>query len=569
MADATKVYDLYAPILNYKEEVDTLNRPAISLTWVPSEHQRRIKAYEILHAYWNNFSRDYRKDPESGDTSQNDDVVEVGDAAWLCDKLKSRLIGDEMNVTMPIPKRLGSEDSLQAMAENQDLDEKVKRLAMERLDQLKKTSALLTQREAYIQAWWDDFMVGNIIQKNESKISYLGDGVYYVGWNAKEKAPELITYDAGFCFPYDYTGDHSTSWEDDETEVSKRFILAWQEQVYENDELQDWLKMYVEVWELRVGADGTERAFRRRGYFKYTGQTLHLQNLTESSLLDGSTMDWDDMGVDFIPFVWVANMEVEGEEPFGISNLHHLVGIMDNMQNSYTDLSTNAEYLGGVVLALSGENIKLKKDSSTGEPMAIEIQPKAVYNLGKDGSMDVLDTSKMQEALLKTIDKQDDRFLRNANLPDVAAGRIEARQIPSGVALRILMQPLIDKIQPMREQRQQAYSLMFYYVQKMWQINGDDFEKALFGGDLYDAILNFGDLLPDDEVSEVTFFVQLSDLIGDEATFNLMKERGWQIDVEKLLEAKAKKAEADAQRTQSLFDNRLAGERGSTTTSRQ
>ena len=123
------------------------------------------------------------------------------------------------------------------------------------------------------------------------------------------------------------------------------------------------------------------------------------------------------------------------------------------------------------------------------------------------------------------------------------------------------MQPLIDKIQPMRDQRQQSYSMMFYYVQKMWQINGDDFEKALFAGDLHDVLLSFGDLMPDDEVAEVTFFVQLSDLLGDEATFNLMKERGWQIDVDKLLEAKAKKAEDDAKRTQSLFDNRLAQER--------
>jgi len=101
-----KVYDQYASVLNYKNDITVLNRPAVSVSWIPENNLRRIKAYEVYHAYYDNYSRDYRLPPDSGGTSHNDNIVEVGDPAWFCDKLKSKLLGDDIKLTIPIPRRL-------------------------------------------------------------------------------------------------------------------------------------------------------------------------------------------------------------------------------------------------------------------------------------------------------------------------------------------------------------------------------------------------------------------------------------------------------------------------------
>ena len=140
----TKKYDLYASILNFKKEISTLNSPFLSIDWIPEDHLRRIQAYEIFASYYYNFSRDYRFNPESGDTSQNDTIKEMGDAAWLCNKIKSKLLGEEITLSVKEPKALRKYAKLKAELEAGNTENQAK------VEELETLRAKIAEAEEYL-----------------------------------------------------------------------------------------------------------------------------------------------------------------------------------------------------------------------------------------------------------------------------------------------------------------------------------------------------------------------------------------------------------------------------------
>lgn len=553
-----KVYDLWASILNYKGAVGSLNRPGISINYIPKEHCRRLQAYEILSAYYNCYSRDFRMSPESGDTGDNDSVFEVGDPSFLCDKIKDKLLGDEVTINMPVPEILGSEESISQTLALEGLEPGQKTRLEEKLKNLKVISAIISERETYLQNWFKTNKIYLKIDENETLASYLGDCVYHVGWNAETGKPEIMTYDPGFCFPHFEIDE--LSWEDDTTPVTDRFIIAWEE-IFQTDDPDHTTTLWRDVYELRVTA-GAKKCYRQRSYYKYgVGSVLSLYDLTDDDAISETPPSWEDLGVDFIPILWVPNRMIQGEI-FGQSNIAKLLPLYDAIMNSYTDLSANGEHLGGATVFISGSEIKLRKNSTTGVPVDIPLRPATMIPLGENGSANLLDTSTMQDALLKTIEKYEGKLIQISEITDIIAGKIDKANIPSGIALLILMQPLLDKIGKMRQQRQEKYTTLFDFVQRLLQTFGNSYEKQLFSGILYSVNLNFGAIIPSDDSAKMDLYNKMVPLLGLETVLVQMKKDGWNFDVKTVLQRVKESKQSDLSAMGDVFSYRRNQDNG-------
>lgn len=536
-ASPTKVYDIYAPILNYKLEITAAKNPLVSLAWIPDDHLRRIQAYEILSAFYFNFSRDYRFSPESGDSSQNDSIFEDGTPAWLCNRIKAKLFGESYGISIKQPRQVKNIKKLQsqlATSEEQGERSKLEREIASRIEVRDRIS----EREEYLQDWWDENDIMLVIDENESKASYLGDMAYFVEWLEGEQRPNILTYDPGFVFPMG-KGIESL---DDGKGLCERTIICWQEEVGDASYEVTW-----DCFELR-GA----QCWRRRAIYEYDGSAeMDIEAMPERSLIEGTDTGWQSIGIDFMPVLMVPNIAVQNED-YGLSNLHFMIGNFDALMNLCTDLRNNGEKLGGAIVFASGKSIRFKKDTSTGEPSSIELQAGTMYAIGEDGNVTILDTSKMQEALLATIKQVERTIIRNSEITEVGAGLVDSQEI-SGIALKVLSQPLVEKIGSMRANRRKEYAMLFWMVERLWQIFGTPEEKALFADPLYDVQINFGAILPVDKKSQYEEWNLLKALVGEETALELAQSEGLDIDVESVLAKKRQEAQERMQSEMDLF----------------
>lgn len=547
-ASPSKVYDVYASILNFKKEVSTFNLPYRSESWVPDEHLRRLQAYEILSAYYWNYSRDYRFSAESGTDGDNDLISEYGSPAWLCNRIKSKLMGDKVTASVKRPRSVKNIKKLEKRLEAAEETEKVK--LAEEIAALKSLADYLTEREEYLQEWFDDNDILLDIDANEVKASYLGDMVYMAQWDSVESIPTIETYDPGFVFPAEsITGSLDPEYQG---EVSERIVIAWEEV----GEVEGTFKIWRDIWELRAG-----KCFRHYGYYQYSGSTdLDIEGLLEKDLISGTSKGWIDTELDFIPIVIIPNIAVEGQS-FGISNLHFLISIFDSILNNDTDLKKNSEKLGGAIVSLSGKDITLAKDPTTKLPVAIEVEPNSVYTLGENGSMDLLDTSSMQKALLETGENLERILIRNSQITEVGAGLIDPQQL-SGIALKVLAQPLIELVGPMRLARKRYYSKLFWMIQKLYQLKGSSEERAIFKEPLYDVVLSYGSVIAVDRKSQLEELILMLSLFDKETVLEMAQEEGFDIDVGLVLERKRTEAQENMQSQMDLFGMRQKVDEG-------
>jgi hypothetical protein len=538
MSTEKKVYDIYAPLLNYKKAISEFNRPAITINWIPIDHQRRLKAYEVLSALYFNYSRDYRNSPESGDEGSNDSIWEMGDPAWLCDTLKSKLLGNEYGIAIEMPDELRDFDPA---AEGADAA----------LVSLKEK---LDARQTYLRRWWKNQRVALMVDENESKCSYLGDCAWMAEWDPVDKIPKLRTYDPGFVFPF--PGCNEESIEEGGGMVSDRLVVAWEEDSESWKDEEDYIILWQDIYELRVKGD-KKSCWRHSGYYRFnSADKLELDNIFDTkSAIEGTESGWVDLGIDFIPVMMVPNIQVQGSE-FGLSNLHFHVDNLDAVVNNETDLQKNSSYLGGAMIALSGKDVSQSIDPTTKRPRPIKVAPNTAVTLGEGGSMALLNTSTMQTALIETLNYEIDKLIRNSGVTEIGAGRIEAGQL-STLSIMILMQPLLDKIYPRRVQRNVHYAKLFWMVQRLYQIFGSPEERKLFEGDVYDVVIKFGDIVPRSRVDAMDYYIKLAQLAGDEAALEIARKEGLDIDVKKIIEQKKESAAARAKEETDIFNMRL------------
>jgi hypothetical protein len=219
-----------------------------------------------------------------------------------------------------------------------------------------------------------------------------------------------------------------------------------------------------------------------------------------------------DLRIDFIPLVHVPNTPAS-QEHFGRSVLARVLQLLDDIADVDSDTQSAASIAGSPIIALAssrgirpGASLVAANghSESTSDTAEIAVFPGAVYHLGEHGRMDVVDLSASLNALLKLGDVLLQRLSVNSQIPAELLGRVNASQVPSGVALALAFGPFRSLIAVLRLVREQKYALMLKFVQRLAQAGG-----VLDPGAPMPARVVFGNYLPADRKALIDEVVAL------------------------------------------------------------
>jgi hypothetical protein len=455
---------------------------------------------------------------------------EFGDAALMVLRVVDALLGDEQQIIV---------DGAEAYDPEADTNAGDAPDGADPTDQQANAEAkALSERQDWLRQWADvERLLLTMLEVEEDAVK-LGDGVYALSWSSSKKRPLLHVYDPGFYFPVLTDGPEGfprrvdVAWELEQGH--QRFVhrITWelgpiggpidkkgdpiladsgQPVAYEGDEIftnangvatiarrYPWLAadedpstvtcyMTEAVWNLSDAA-GVE-----------SPDDLNLEKAKEIIRNeDGVPIDHLDLRIDFVPVVHIPNTPSR-KEHFGRSLLTSVAQILDEIQATDTDLAKASSTTGSPVLSLS--NSPTLTDPTTGQtvPAVTTYGPGDVLHTGENGKLDMLDTSKSLDALLKYMEFLLHRLSVNAHIPDEAIGRVRASQVPSGIALQLAFGPLQGLVRRMRLVRSEKYPLLLRFVQRLAQTGG-----TLEAGETPRAEVRFGSFLPADEAQIVT-----------------------------------------------------------------
>lgn len=479
--------------LSFKRAMGSKSTPGASWaapTWV-GDHKRRLTAYMILQAYFDNSSRFflYTKD---GMTPE--DHREYGDASLLRDTILAALVGDSQEIFVD-----GADQDLPDPQPDEDPDLAERRAAAEKA----------TELQEWIRAWaWDKERFGLKIIETERNAVGLGDGVYVLGWDPRKNRVRLRVYDPGFYFPVLTDGN--------DDDFPERVHIAWEV------ETDDPTKRVIRriTWELApIGIDESGALVTRRYpyasdvdsdltcYMTDATWTLDVNRPNQPDDFNGATavyetyvdedgilreVNFADLGIDFLPVVHVPNT-VSIQNHYGKSSVERVLQILDDLANADTDLQGASATTGKPPIALSGV-------TSAQRPT---YQPGELWALGEKGSATMIDTSRSLDALIKYVEHLGDRLNVSARVPGAVLGQVKPSEVPSGIALALSFGPLISMIEEMRLVRSEKYPLLLQFVWRMSMVGGvEDVPQEWIP-----TRLEFGSYLPHD-VSAVVALVK-------------------------------------------------------------
>lgn len=301
-----KVLDQWSN-LDYKPSFTAQLAPQLPKGWVPTDDNRRLRAYGVYESYCRNTARDWLRAITVG--GQLDESVkdrrEYGDPDLLVETALSSLLGNEVTiVTQGIVNEEGAQDAA----------------SMEQQLLLEEWAA----SEKFELKYWE----------SERQAIKFGDSVYALGWDDDKKRPRLGVYDPGFYFPVfdprsggseDFPNTIHLCWEFTEPnergdDVARVRRITWQlftmEQpyrpTYATEDVTVNCAYQDGIWELDQVKQGWEQ-----------WSEVPYQWVTEPMWLN----------CDFIPVVHVPNtVNLQGH--FGTSVLANVMQIIDDIQGT-------------------------------------------------------------------------------------------------------------------------------------------------------------------------------------------------------------------------------------------
>jgi hypothetical protein len=446
-------------------------------------HARRLTAYRVYQDYVDNAARRWLPPPDALDTVAGrdpDDHREYGDPALIVKTILGGVLGNEQVINVTGAELFDpTDDGSNSPSVQRAFDV-----------------------QTFLRDWSKKARLGLKMIDAERDAITLGDGVYRLGWSNRQGRVWLKKYNPGFYFPV----------LDDEAdeEWPTKIHLAWEIPPDPlNPDPPGVLKIRRITYEL-VELDDAEpnirypyapdkpsrtRCILSDGIWTVDGQFVTVEDMSEAKVKwlkndDGEVLRKFDLGIDFIPVIHLPNTVAE-EEHFGRSSLAEILQVLDDLAAADTDLQSASATTGTPVIAVSG--------ASSGDAIT-SYGPGSVFETG-DGRMTMLDTSKSLDALLGYVKQLLNRLAVNSRVPEAALGRVNAAQVPSGIALALSFSPMEQMVREMRQVRDEKYPLMLKFVLRMSMVAG-----VLPRGALPDATVAFGSFLPTDRsalVSEV------------------------------------------------------------------
>lgn len=497
--------------LSFKRALGDRRMAGVSWTiagWAGQNNARRLMAYKLRHAYYENAARHFLP---TGDVKKRSGHREYGDASLIVETVRAALIGDEQSIHIDGADEFNP-DGPQPVTGVLDSPEED--------DEQKKAALLLEKLE-----WWADkeTLPMKIIEVERDSCK-LGDGVYVLGWSTKKKRPRLSKYDPGFYFPVLETRGQE--------DFPQRVHIAWE---IENDDPGDtrvrvhritWELKEVDAYALPWNEEAADVAcFMSEGTWTLsTGSDATVDNLVGEAVVWDKTEDGEDfrdinIGVDFIPVIHVP-CTVAFEAHYGSAVIDKVLQILDDIADADTDLQVAAALAGFPPIAVSKTRLDADKDDDTGVRV-VTYGPGTAFEVG-DGTMTALDMSAGVTALIGYVNFLLERLETNARVPAGILGRIKPSEVPSGIALALSFGPLHNMIAEMRLVRREKYRLLFRFATRFLWLNDEleadppDAEPMLQFGkftqtDLSALVIQVTGLLNAGAISTPTALVMLID----------------------------------------------------------
>jgi hypothetical protein len=518
-------YDAWTP-LDYK--LATRRRFARSSQVAPDwtgDHRRRLAAYGILRAYIANAARRLIEGDTTEAAERRTQHREYGDASVIVNSLRSALLGDDQTVVVD-----GAED-FDPDVPTGDAD----------------AQTAFTMQE-WLREWADRERLPLKLIETEGNAVGLGDGVYTLGWSSTKRRVRLRVWDPSFYFPVLEDGMS-------EDDYPTRVHIAWEMPPVEGDRKKRIRRITWQMGpiglgreagpeglplldgeDVEVGPDGPRitRAYPWNDepsavtcylsdavWTLDTGRPLTVDDLSEANATWETDIDGEvrmrDLGIDFIPVVHVPNT-VSLLDHYGRSSLSTVMQLLDDIAAADTDLQAASATTGTPVVSIAG---------ARSQDPNITWRPGQLFELADGGRMDVMDTSRGLDALLKYIEALQERLSVNAKLPQALLGRVEPQEVASGVALRLQFGPLERMVNEMRLVRDEKYPLLLKFVWRMSKAaRAEDVPETFI-----DARIEFGAYLPADESATVTQVVALlqAKAISRQTAVQMLMEAGMSI----------------------------------------
>lgn len=524
MTFRSRVIDAWSPLSHRAPLAGGRTGSELVPSWVGIDNERRLAAYKILHAYVKNVSRDYREfDTPEAEAAAND-YREYGDPKAFRDAIVSALLGYD-------PPEIIVEGAGDTPPETTDqtADDPESIAARAEIEARKVEAAARTVRQDWLRRWAQRERAIRKLHQGEQHSVGLGDGVWVFRTSHANQRITMRTYEPGYYFP--------VLDQDDTDEFPRTVHLAWQFDVKDPlgktrtfvrrqtwrlgpiladadgahlrtlpDGRVEWVRDYP--WNTDPTAPDGQGAvvasattcYLSDGVWRLDqlGRVVSVDTFTDGAVWavneTGSTIRDLDLAIDMIPVVHIPNTIAE-EEHFGQSAIANVAQLQDEIAAVDTDMSKAAATTGVPMIGATGVQVD-----------KIKVGPGRVINLGTDGNLIVVDTSKSLDALLKLTDRLLDRRDANGRVPSALLGRVDPTKVAAGIILNLSFGPLRAMIGEMRLVRDEKWPLMLKIVQRM------SIAAGFLDGPVYEATFEPSSFLPADDNAIVD---QVKKLRGD------------------------------------------------------
>lgn len=526
---------------------------------------RRLNAYIRIHAYLENVAREFLA-PDDRDPNRALRWREYGDARVMVERIAAAMIGNDASVGIvgadapvadapdirPAPALPpdGLEDFEQQIRQAvydaasvawQAEAEATLAAWLADLEALPKLKA----REEWLQRWAkDEHFLAKVREIEREGVVPLGSGVMAFGWDPARNRVGCEIFEPDVYFPV--LDDQAPG------EFPAKVHLAWQFE--EDDGAGEIVKKVRRItYELVpvVPAEGEEDpapGVDRGEQPRYLGPD---DTWTHSCLVSDGTWLVDDfekvngiqdgaawstvvlrageapvelqqlaIGLDFIPVVHVPNTQASLTH-FGRSIIPGLAQLLDELAATDADEAMASRWAGQPPLVVKGlEPGRTELDLTPGG---------GAVRTGPGGGIETIDMAANLEQLGARIQALLKRLSVNGAVPEGLIGRVDAAEVPSGLALTLSFTAFEQMVRGGREAREMPYSLALKMVQRIALQNED---PTLSDDQVYAAELRFGAFMPQDlaGVAAVIQVLMEARALSQETAVRMAQDHGVPVD---------------------------------------
>jgi len=532
--------------------------------WLPAADKRRLNFYLRVKAYLETVARELLiadpKEPERKDSWR-----EFGDPAVLCLRVAAAMLGKgpqlgivgsdipvaDMPDIRPAPKK--PEDGL-----DPDVKPVMEQIYSAALDVWKAEAEAklvawqadlellpkLKVREEWLQGWAEDEHFFSKLRELEREcIVPLGSGVMAFGWDHAKKRVGCEIFEPDAYFPV--LSDRSPG------EFPERVHLAWPyKQLNAEGKEEDFVRRITyELVPVTVEegeedpAPGVDRGQPPAYLENPADEWTHSCLITDATwpaaafekvdgVLDEATysaapievggppveLNRVPLGIDFIPVIHWPNTPALLTH-FGRSFLAGLFQLLDEIAATDMDEALASRWAGRPPFVVKG----MEPGSTT-----LDMTPGQAVKTGPGGGVDTIDMAKNLEQIGERILRLLKRLSVNGSVPEGLIGRVDAAEVPSGLALSLSFTAFEQMVDEGREARGMPGALVGKFVQRLAIVNQDETLDLTVSGDAMPSEIRFGSFMPQDLAGGAAVLKQLREagLISQETGVRMAQDHG-------------------------------------------